>query len=50
MLAAGNVCQLTPDEVSEILSMQFQGTLILIKSGKFATVPVKGVRKYGKED
>ena len=50
VLAAGNVCQLTPDEVSEILSMQFQGTLILIKSGKFATVPVKGVRKYGKED
>lgn len=50
VLAAGNVCQLTPDEVSEILSAQFQGSLMLIKSGKFATVPVKGVRSNGNEN
>ena len=50
VLSAGNVCQLTPDEVSEMLSVEFQGTLMLIKSGKFATVPVKGVRKNGNEN
>jgi len=49
-LSAGNVCQLTPDEVSEMLSVEFQGTLMLIKSGKFATVPVKGVRKDGNKN
>ncbi len=50
VLSAGNVCQLTPDEVSEMLSVEFKGTLMLIKSGRFATVPVKGVRKNGNKN
>ncbi len=39
-LAANKVCFFTMEEISEILSVGFQGTLMLIKSGKFATVPV----------
>lgn len=34
-LVAAKVCCFTPEEVSEILSMEFKGTLMLIKSGTF---------------
>lgn len=40
VLAAGKVCQFTGEEISEMLSLEFQGTLMLIKSGKFKTVPI----------
>lgn len=40
VLVAGKVCQLAPEEISEMLSVEFQGTLMLIKSGRFETVPV----------
>lgn len=35
VLVAGKVCQFTPEEISEILSMEFKGSLMLIKSGAF---------------
>ena len=40
VLVAGKVCQLSPEEISKMLSMEFQGTLMLIKSGTFKTIPV----------
>lgn len=40
VLVAGKVCRMTPEEISEILSVEFQGTLMLIKSGTFKTIPV----------
>ena len=40
VLVAGKVCRLTQEEISEMLSVEFQGTLMLIKSKKFQTVPV----------
>ncbi len=42
VLVAGKVCRLTPEEISEMLSVEFQGTLMLIKSKTFQTVPVNG--------
>lgn len=42
VLVAGKVCRLSPEEISEMLSVEFQGTLMLIKSGTFKTVPVNG--------
>ena len=43
VLVAGKVCQITPEEISEMLSVEFKGTLMLIKSGNFFVSPVKGV-------
>lgn len=40
VLVAGKVCRMTPEEISEMLSVEFQGTLMLVKSGTFKTVPV----------
>lgn len=40
VLVAGNVCQLSKEEISMMLSVEFQGTLMLIKSGTFQTIPV----------
>ena len=34
-LVAAKVCYFTPEEISEILSMEFKGALMLIKSGTF---------------
>lgn len=45
VLAAGKVCRFTPDEISEMLSLEFQGTLMLIKSGRFQVVEVKNVNE-----
>ena len=39
-LVAGNVCQFSMEEVSKILSVEFQGTLMLIKAGPLKPVPV----------
>ena len=39
-LMANKVCHFSMEEISEILSASFQGTLILIKSGTFQTIPV----------
>ena len=44
VLVAGKVCRLSMEEISEMLSVEFQGTLMLIKSGTFQTVPVNNVK------
>ncbi|MBQ7955695.1 MAG: TetR/AcrR family transcriptional regulator [Lachnospiraceae bacterium] len=44
VLVAGRVCQITPQEISEMLSAEFQGTLMLIKSGTFKITPVNEVK------
>lgn len=44
-LIANKVCHFSDEEVSEILSVSFQGTLLLIKSGKSAVVPVNKEEK-----
>ena len=41
VLAANKVCHFKPEEISEMLSIEFQGTLMLIKSGRFQVVEVK---------
>ena len=43
VLVAGKVCRFTTEEVSEMLSMEFQGALMLIKTGKFQPVPITNV-------
>ena len=35
VLVAGKVCRMSLEEISEMLSVEFQGTLMLIKSGTF---------------
>jgi AcrR family transcriptional regulator len=40
VLVAGKVCQITPEEISEMLSVEFKATLTLIKSGSFYTTPI----------
>lgn len=41
VLVAARVCHFTQEEVSEMLSLEFQGALMLIKSGRFQVIPVK---------
>lgn len=43
VLVAGKVCRITPEEISEMLSMEFKGALMLIKSGTFRVEPVNEV-------
>ena len=45
VLVAGKVCRLTPEEISEMLSVEFQGTLMLIKAGTFKTISVNEKRE-----
>ena len=45
VLVAGKVCKLSLEQISTMLSVEFQGTLMLIKSGKFKTIPVDEVKK-----
>lgn len=45
VLVAGKICCLTQEEISEMLSVAFQGTLMLIKSGTFHTIPVNDVKQ-----
>ncbi|MBQ7775254.1 MAG: TetR/AcrR family transcriptional regulator [Lachnospiraceae bacterium] len=40
VLVAAKVCHFTQQEISEMLSLEFQGALMLIKSGRFQVVPV----------
>ncbi len=40
VLVANKVCHFKPEEVSEMLSLGFQGTLMVIKSGRFQVVEV----------
>lgn len=40
VLVAGKVCNFSMEEISKMLSVEFQGTLMLIKSGAYHTVPV----------
>jgi len=49
VLVAGNVCRMMPEEISEMLSVEFQGTLMLIKSGSFQTIPVNGMAEGERE-
>lgn len=41
VLVAGKVCHFTQEEISEMLSREFQGALMLIKAGGFKVIPVK---------
>lgn len=41
VLVASKVCRFTEQEISEMLSVEFQGILMLIKSGRFNVVEVK---------
>lgn len=41
VLEAGKVCHFSAEEISEMLSVEFQGTLALIKAGKFHPVPIE---------
>lgn len=43
VLVAGKICRITSEEISEMLSAEFKGTLMLIKSGKFEVTPVNQV-------
>lgn len=45
VLAANKVCHFTPEEISEMLSLEFQGTLMLMKSGKFKVVEVSNKKE-----
>ncbi len=49
VLVAGNICRLSMDEISNMLSVGFQGTLMLIKSGNFQTTQVNKVNKEKKK-
>lgn len=44
VLLAGKVCQFSQEEISEMLSVEVQGTLLLIKSGKFKSESVNKVK------
>lgn len=43
VLVSGNVCYFTPEEKSNMLTAEFQGILMLVKSGKFKTNSVKSL-------
>lgn len=45
VLVAGKVCHFTEAEISEMLSFEFQGSLTLIKSGKFKVIPINSSDK-----
>lgn len=44
VLVAAKVCHFTEKEISEILSMEFQGALMLIKSGGFKVTEVEDTK------
>lgn len=45
VLVAGKVCQISPEEISGMLSLEFKGTLMLIKSGTFQADHVNKVNE-----
>ncbi|MGN1180080.1 MAG: TetR/AcrR family transcriptional regulator [Suilimivivens sp.] len=44
VLEANNICHFSDEEISEILSMEFQGALMFIKSGKYHQVLTNPIR------
>lgn len=50
VLVAGRICRLTPEEISEMLGVEFQGILMLIKSGKYHTVPINSTKEQKGEE
>lgn len=50
VLIAGKVCQLSPEEISEMLSMEVQGTLMLIKSGNYREDKVRQIGESIKKE
>lgn len=44
VLVAGKVCCFTQEEISQMLSVEFQGALMLIKSGAYHDEPVSGMK------
>lgn len=49
VLVAGKVCHFSHKAISQMLSVEFQGTLMLIKSGTFQTVSVNGTKNEIKQ-
>ncbi|MBQ9119285.1 MAG: TetR/AcrR family transcriptional regulator [Lachnospiraceae bacterium] len=49
VLVAGKVCRITPEEISEMLSMEFKGALMLLKSGTFRVEPVNRINAAADE-
>lgn len=45
VLLAGRVCRISLEEISEMLSIEFQGSLMLLKSGTLKAVAVHDVKK-----
>lgn len=45
VLAVTKVCCFTQEEISEMLSLEFQGALIMMKSGRFQVIPVNDKEK-----
>ncbi len=45
VLVAGKICRLSPEEISEMLGVEFQGILMLIKSEKYHSVPINSAKK-----
>lgn len=48
-LVAAKVCHFSSEEISEMLSMEFKGALMLIKSGTFKVEPVNQTKKDNEE-
>lgn len=40
VLEANKICSFSSEEISEILSMEFQGTVLLLKSGEYRSITV----------
>lgn len=40
VLVAGKICRMSVEEISEMLSVEFQGALLLIKAGTFHPTPI----------
>lgn len=43
VLTAGKICTLLPEQISEMLSMEVQGALAVIKSGNFKPTPINNI-------
>lgn len=44
VLVAGKICTLSLEEISHMLSIEFQGTLMLIKSGGYSEIQVRKLK------
>ncbi len=50
VLVAGKICRLSLEEISEMLGVEFQGILMLIKSGKYHSVPINSAKEMKGEE